>query len=462
MGEPLYSQAIRIVACQRCGAPLEAAVQGGLFTCAYCGATNQLAARVERSDGKHAHDAPVLSESERYTRLREQERAGEALPASIAALVGPDGRLAASSLDRAKQHWLVARSQVEAKSSFPVQERFFHLTVLLAPCFAERARRAVLETAAEILPDERHRHVLRCLLATYAARDGDTESAEAWLSACDPRPFELSMDSSYRLAAATVASARLEHGRTLELLGMRDDDVPLAPRDRLACAVLRVHALESVGRIEDATAALRARLTEHGEPALRAAILEQRPLRVCDVTWTRIAVAALRAQVRNLEDLYGSLRRSWFGWPKLVVFLITAAAIAVGGGSVWAGCASALGFDPLLGAHADLVCPRLCAGCRGPYRHVRWTVADRTSRRPITVSRRLCENPEPRLAPVSEYAVSEARWYGTTIGVFTPLGLAGGVLVLAWDYRWRVRRRHAIEERLAEARARLARIAAAR
>src|SRR5690606_40987444 len=110
-----------------------------------------------------------------------------------------DGRLRTPPVADAKRAWLAARAQLDEDASFPLRERFFHLTVLLAPHFAERARRAVLETAAELLEDRRHRHVMRCLLATYAAREGDPAAADAWLALCDPRPTDLMMDSAYRL-----------------------------------------------------------------------------------------------------------------------------------------------------------------------------------------------------------------------------------------------------------------------
>lgn len=476
MADTLYSHSLRILACQGCGAPLEAAVGGGSFTCTYCGAVNRLAARDERRDLERAREAPAISESERYSRLREQERAGEALPASIAALVSLDGTLEAESVERAKREWLAARAEVEAAASFPVQERFFHLTVLLAPHFAERARRAVLETAAEVLSDERHRHVLRCLLATYAAREGDTRAAEEWLSACNPRPVDLAMDSSYRLAAATVATVRGDHARTLAILGARADDIPVTSRDRLACALLRIDALERLERDEEATAALRTRIAEHGEASVRAAILEQRPLRVCEETWFRVLRAHHRRELMTLERMSEVLERRWFDLRKVVAFFAFAVTFAVGGGAVWAGCADVLNVDPFFGSHAKVVCPRVCAGCRGPYHYggVTQTFHRGGKREQKSWVFRYCEDPHGRIAAAStaqlshalvrgetwmaRYRVSDAQFYPPVFVFFVPLGVGGAFIVLLGGYRWRVRRRREVAERLAEVRAQLAEV----
>ncbi len=46
MSQTAFSHDIRILACQRCGAAVEGGLQGGTFTCQYCNAVNQFAARV--------------------------------------------------------------------------------------------------------------------------------------------------------------------------------------------------------------------------------------------------------------------------------------------------------------------------------------------------------------------------------------------------------------------------------
>lgn len=478
MATTLYSHSLRILACQGCGAPLEAAVQGGSFGCTYCGAVNRLAARDERRDLERAREALSISESERYSRLREQEYAGELLPAAIDGMVTADGSLAPESIEEAKREWLSARAELEAAPSFPIQERFFHLTVLLAPHFAERARRAVLETAAETLTDDRHRHVLRCLLATHAAREGDTLAAEEWLSTCNPRSVDLTMDSSHRLASATLSSARGDYAQTLAILGVRDDDVPITARAHLPCALLRIDALERSGRIEEATEKLRELLDEYGEDTLRAAILEQRPLRVCDETWFRIARAQARRRITGIEMEIGALEAHRFDSRKLLrsafIFIVTTV-------TVWGFTSDIIQVDPLFGAHAAIVCPRICKGCHGPYRHDGWTETTRRGGE-VTIGFvrfRLCRDPQGRIAALTDHDLNMALRRGEAwlqpyrVGSWLVYGLLFValapfvVVAVAWrQYHHHVnethRRRTSLAERLARARAALAEIEARR
>ena len=469
MTSTLYSHALRILACRGCGAPLDAAVQGGSFPCGYCGAVHQLAARDERRE--HDPAEGTLSESERCSRLRDQEQRGEGLPASVAALVDVHGRLRTTHLADAKREWLGARAQLDEDASFPLHERFFHLTVLLAPHFAERARRAVLETAAELLEDRRHRHVMRCLLATYAAREGEPAAADEWLSLCDPRSTDLMMDSAYRLARATAAAARGDARGVLAVLGARAGDVPLLESHRLACVLLRIDALERSDHDAEATAMMRALIAANGGEIVREVIREH-VLPVGRETWRRIERAECRRRVARLEEERAVLQRPWLDWPKLAVLLLLPPLLALVLGFVWAGGAERLKVDPFFGAHADILCPRTCSGCHGPYHYFGWQSTELRTGRTERRSYRVCEDPAGRVAAQSDWAmglalhsgeagwaypyfVSTDRFYGGTIVGAAPLSvLATGWLLLA-GYRWRLRRRRANDAQLELARARL-------
>jgi hypothetical protein len=244
-------------------------LDGGRFACGYCGADNRLAARDESGDRIRAAAAPEMSEMERYARLREQAAAGWALPESLQPLVDSNSALPRSRVDEVKQSWVEARKRLDAAPSFPRSERLFFLTVLLSPRLGARARRAVLETAIERLPDEGHRHIVRCMLARQAAGEGDVRAAEEWLAACHPRPADLAMDTAYRLAAATLA-ARL--GRDEEVLSLLAEDVPLFELHAVDCALLRIHFLDRVGRREEAIAAYNALWEQIGSDALSRAL----------------------------------------------------------------------------------------------------------------------------------------------------------------------------------------------
>ena len=76
------------------------------------------------------------------------------------------------------------------------------------PTLDERQERALLESAVELLPDARHRQILRCRLAHWAVLVGDHVAATEWLRPRNPRAADLRMDSSFRLASAALATAQ--------------------------------------------------------------------------------------------------------------------------------------------------------------------------------------------------------------------------------------------------------------
>lgn len=299
MAEPNYSHDIRILACLGCGAPLRVDVAGGLTTCGYCGATHALAGRDEREDRARAASSrgATVSESERIARLREQADRDEPLPESIAALLD-GGRL---PLERAKAllpEWKLLRPRVQ-DGDFLASERLFHLTRLILPHVDDRTRRAFLESAIEVLPDHRHRHVLRCELAISAARAGEVEAAEAWLDVVDRRPVDLLMDSAARAASATIAAARRNGAVVLAELGERPGDVPCSRWYVGIHALLRAAGLELVGRVDEAVKLLMETL----EPAAMhdaAALLA--PMLVAPRAQMGALVMRAEARLAELQD----------------------------------------------------------------------------------------------------------------------------------------------------------------
>lgn len=380
----IYSYTLRILTCAQCGAPLEASEAGGSFTCQYCGASSSFARRDASADvsAAKAGEAAQISEQERYARLRQQDRQPAPLPDGIAALL-VEGHLPAERVPRAEAEWRDVRSQMAISPSFPICERFFHLTVLLAPHFDERRRRAALETAVELLPDPGHRHVLRCMLAREAAKAGDSAAADAWLAPVNPRPTDLEQDTAYRLAAATLASLRQDHRKVAELLGFRREDVPLENRSEVACWILRIDALEHLGREGDAIAEMSELVRQWGVERIRHAIDQHRPLDLCPRSFGEAARRAadvargqerdrLAAEVTRLEARIATLSPS-IGtlFSQLVIGTLI---LAFPLGAIWTCVLTGMiETDPLFGAHAAVVCPRVCSDCVGPYDIESWT-----------------------------------------------------------------------------------------
>ncbi len=483
-----YSHALRILACQQCGAPLDADVSGGAIACSYCGVMNHFARRDEagdRAEAERARDA-AMSEAERVARLRAQDREPEPLPDSIAALL-VDGCLPRDRIADTEAAWRTARTELSrSPTSFPISERFFHLTVLLAPSFDERRQRALLETAVEALPDAGHRHVLRCMLARLAARAGDVHAARDWLSACNPRPLDLSMDTAYRFAVATLGTVERDYARVTEVLGVRPGDAPLADRDELACSVLRVHAVAELGDREAAVQEIIGWIRSLGAPAVRHAIEQHDPLPVAREPMReaerRIEDRArqerrVKAQA-DLEELRAKLanaERPWFDAALVGKIAMVTALLSFLVGSIWSCIVTGMiEADPLFGEHAALFCPHVCEGCHGPYRHASWTTTTNGSE--SSSHSVYCRDPEGRIDAMEDgpfwlAAVDEPAWMEpyrvpgdtwlialTMMLAFTPIGLAIA-LRMAWGgYRNRVARRRKLRESVADAEAAIERV----
>lgn len=382
MSETIYSHTLRILSCQGCGAPLDATIDGGRFECGFCGVFQVLERRDETSDLAQASARPDISESERHTRLRAQDEAGTPLPPSVRPFL-VDGRLPPSRVQDAKAAWIEARRKLSLAASFPIAEKLFHLTLVLAPHAEERERRATLETAVEVLPDPGHRHVLRCMLAQLAALAGGADAAEQWLAPCDRRPLDLLMDSAYRVAASSLASIRGDHTAVLEALGHTANDVPLARASTAAATYLRCDALERLGDLDSARNELRAHASVVGLTALRAQMREiGLPDHCPDSLAFLEAEDAKRKSQRAIEEARRALdaaelasSRHAVGPPVLTLVLFAGLAATLLSAVLtvpWTFITTrGLEQDPLLGAHSHIYCPLVCDGCTGPYGFVR-------------------------------------------------------------------------------------------
>ena len=256
----LYSHQMRILSCPGCGAPVPAALGAGRASCEYCRAPIQFEARNEKKDLQRAAASAQLnlSESERLAKLREQEKIPESRPAAIQDVVR------SGDVNALEQGWLRARNAVVAQSDVVQQEKLFYLTRQLVAHHDEDRRRAILETASELVEDARFRHVLHCDLAVGAIRFGDFAGAEGWLALAEPRPLDLMMDSALRCARALMAIRQQDWAKAQSFVGATAAEVPIATDFKAAAAVIRFQVHIALTRPQEILTATEMLLDAHG------------------------------------------------------------------------------------------------------------------------------------------------------------------------------------------------------
>ncbi len=301
----------RVLMCSGCGAPLEAAVQGGSFDCTYCGAANQVTARVEQPVFSASTSAPA-DEDERLRRLRAQDGMPLLPPDSLKALVGPDGNLPEWKIQEAVQIWQSARREVATTSNFEAAERLLYLTLALSNHFSAQddllRQRAMFESALEVFFLPRHRQMMRGYLARCAARAGDLEAAERWLAPCDTRSDDLDTDSAYRFSRAFIDTARGEFKAVLGTLGHRLDEVPLMDAVDTVAAVFRANAWERLGQTDRAVALLKETMGKGGANARRS--MKQMIERYADWELCQGSYAQAEASYRQAASVAAGKRAS--------------------------------------------------------------------------------------------------------------------------------------------------------
>jgi hypothetical protein len=260
MTEQASAADIRMTLCPRCGAPVTSPATGGQFQCAYCKTVGTVAARDDRPGG-----SPLAPDQEkaRIERLRVQQQQGnDGDPYDVNKVLSDVAHLLKVPPGEFKEAWQQAWNQavamLNASPSDPInQRRVFWLTSMLNSSGNPNRgrdeaewmwRRAVIETALDLLPDPGHRQILRGPLFGKALRSGDLASAERWIAGSDPAPAYLTLDSDYRNSHAMLETARGNWGRVVALLGERSDEFPVAQALACAGAFYRAHALEELGK----------------------------------------------------------------------------------------------------------------------------------------------------------------------------------------------------------------------
>jgi hypothetical protein len=291
-------------------------------------------------------------EAARLARLREQLDHEWLMPESIARY----GNVLEGELDEAREVWAKIRRRIEqGDESEGARVELLVMTMALysgmpVTTDAERlSRRAVIEASAETLRDPAMRQRLLGNMVVGAIRARAASDARAWLARLDPKSERLDADSMYRLAAAMLATDAGDPARVVELLGRRYDDMPIHKSFQGMAAVLRAHALETLGSLEDAVSGLYDQIRRsHSALALMKTVVHNMP-REWATCERSLPLAVARDHERLAKHVF--LPRAWLG-PVLVAAgaLLAVASLSYESGRFWpgAGAGLALGMFALL------------------------------------------------------------------------------------------------------------------
>lgn len=335
MARKNYTTEVRVLLCEMCGAPLELTPRAAAVACSYCGAQSQV---VRRASSPIAPSSMPIDEDTRIQRLRMQDGRPFVPPASLQPLMAAGG-FHPAKVEEAFHVYQATRREIGATHSPEAAERLFALTLVANTHFAthgdDARRRALLETSLDTLTLPRHLQVLRCLLASASAKEGDVASAEQWLQPCNPRSDDIDSDSAFRVARAFVDTVRGDFQAVLHGLGPYDDGYPIADTWDPTCAVLRAHALERVGDLHAAVNALRARMSKesYGGRATMEAILRAHPqLALCAQSFPMAIAGHAQVAARSASASTGGGVGSVFYFVGLgVCALGVVLAIGLGG-----------------------------------------------------------------------------------------------------------------------------------
>ncbi|HQP38395.1 MAG TPA: hypothetical protein PLI95_24590 [Polyangiaceae bacterium] len=257
-----FSPSLHVVLCQRCGAPLQAAVTGGMMPCRFCGAQNRVAARNMTFVAQARATAP-LPEHERLARLRAQDGQPMLPPAGLQSLF-QGGTIPPWKLQEAMAVWQSTRQQLESVQDYEAAERLMFVTMGLSNIFSEQGdlmrQRGMFESVLDVVTLPRHRQVMMSYLARASAKLGDLAGAEEWLRLCDPQSDDLESDSEWRAARALIDTLSGNYQRVVQVLGSANDSVPIQDALDDYCAVLRANAWEKMGQMQAAVGLLLERM----------------------------------------------------------------------------------------------------------------------------------------------------------------------------------------------------------
>lgn len=266
MAEATFDIQIRVLSCERCGAPLRVGEAGGTIRCEYCG-TQMVVGRRQLASARTAH---ALHGDARIAKLRMDT--GRPLPDNPYSTVRPPPGCealtrSAQVLEPLGQRFREALALVRAQRSFEHERLLWWCATMLNQGYGMLGkhieRRGVLERAIEEIHDPGFRHLLYVNLAGAAARAGELGAAWRWMELCDPEAEDLVLDSGYRIGLASVLVREGDAARILEVVGAAANVVPEAHQYRLMFALYRAHAHELLGASQ---AAMAAAMALRGDP----------------------------------------------------------------------------------------------------------------------------------------------------------------------------------------------------
>jgi hypothetical protein len=322
-----WDPAWRATLCVGCAAPFEVPVAGGRVSCPACGVAEELPAR----DLRPVRFEPRADGTPRRERLREQDGKPLLPPPEIASL-SDGGVLPEWKAAEALAAWQGLRRELRANpADAGAGDRLAYLSLLMqnreAGVHDPRRKRARLESALEAVALPRHRQLFLARLSRAACRAEDFRSAEAWLALCDPRADDLFADSEWRLARAYLDAARRDWAAVLRTLGATCDELPVHDACDNFAGVLRAHALEQLGRRDEATTELARRLVQLQDRRVVARLVDE-------LGWCRelhpVALARIeRAAAADSASRSGNLEALVLAGTAGLLFVILAIWAAV-------------------------------------------------------------------------------------------------------------------------------------
>lgn len=270
----IYSSRERWLPCDGCGAPLSAPIEGGRVPCPQCGGTLNAPPRPDT----RVPPSPSADELGRRTRLRAQDGQPLVPPPGYEQLVS-GSTVPAHKLAEARMLWTATRTQLVATpADFAAAERLVWLTLMLRNTLTEqRAIRALVEGALEVLMLPRHRQLMLGFLSRDAVKEGDLSSGRDWLGRCDPASEDLSADSTYRISYGLLETAQGDYTKVLEILGASEEEVPIHDSMDPIAVVLRANAWERLGRVDSAKAELTKFMGRGGQASAVEAVIGSMP-----------------------------------------------------------------------------------------------------------------------------------------------------------------------------------------
>jgi hypothetical protein len=247
----MFEVALRLLMCEWCGAAIKALPEGGVFSCDHCQAKLVLEARIT---GVTSSGVP---ETERLELLAQQVDQDHSRGVTGFSHLVRDGLHDPDRVEESIAEWNRARADLLKANTPQAADRFFVFSKVVADQLPDLERkRAVLETAAELLPNGADCQVMCARLSRAASNAGELDAAERWLERCDPRSSSIEADTEYRISHARLQLARANYLGVFQGLGLRDGLVPIHSRGRMIAAIYRAEAYERLNDLQSAVGEL--------------------------------------------------------------------------------------------------------------------------------------------------------------------------------------------------------------